>query len=116
VPYAEVADYYRAADCFVLASLQEGFGRVYLEAQMHGLPVIAHRHPVMEFVLGEHGHLTDLTEAGSLAKEVAGSLAKPTNEATAHERWNSVRERFSWDSLRPRYREMFFRCAEHSVK
>ena len=115
MPYAEVADYYRAADCFVLASLQEGFGRVYLEAQMHGLPVIAHRHPVMEFVLGEHGNLADLTEAGALAKEVAVSLGKPTNEATAHERWISVGERFGWDSLRPSYREMFFRCAEDPV-
>ena len=65
VSYTEVGDYYRAADCFVLASLQEGFGRVYLEAQMHGLPVIAHRHPVMEFVLGEHGTLADLNEAGA---------------------------------------------------
>ena len=52
VPYKEVADYYRAADIFILASLQEGFGRVFLEALMHGLPVIAHDHPVMRFVLG----------------------------------------------------------------
>ncbi|HYF34721.1 MAG TPA: glycosyltransferase, partial [Prosthecobacter sp.] len=31
----EVAAYYRAADVFVLASLAEGFGRVYIEALMH---------------------------------------------------------------------------------
>jgi glycosyltransferase involved in cell wall biosynthesis len=112
VPYAEVGNYYQAADCFALASLQEGFGRVYLEAQMHGLPVIAHRHPVMEFVLGEHGTLADLTHAGAMAREVADSLHRPTTAATARERWNSVRERFGWDSLRPHYREMFVRCAK----
>ena len=55
VPYEQVFDYYRAADVFVLASLKEGFGRVYLEALMYGLPVIAHRHPVMEYVLGGEG-------------------------------------------------------------
>lgn len=116
VPYADVGDYYRAADCFVLASLQEGFGRVYLEAQMHGLPVVAHRHPVMEFVLGEHGTLADLSQAGALAREVTISLSQPTNVETAHERWRSVRERFGWDLLQPRYREMFVRCAERPMQ
>jgi 1,2-diacylglycerol 3-alpha-glucosyltransferase len=116
VPYANVGDYYRAADCFVLASLQEGFGRVYLEAQMHGLPVIAHRHPVMEFVLGEHGTLADLTQAGALAREVADSLHRPTTDATARERWSSVGERFGWDSLQSRYREMFVRCAGQAMQ
>lgn len=114
VPYAEVSDYYRAADCFVLASLQEGFGRVYLEAQMHGLPVIAHRHPVMEYVLGEHGILADLRQAGTLSRELTVLLQRPNSEATACKRWSSVRGRFGWDSLRSNYREMFVRCAEES--
>ena len=67
VPYHDVAPYYAAADCFVLASLAEGFGRVFLEALAYGLPVIAHRHPVMEYVLGEHGVLADLSVPGTLA-------------------------------------------------
>jgi glycosyltransferase involved in cell wall biosynthesis len=33
--------YYSAADCFVLASVEESFGIVLLEALMYGLPVIA---------------------------------------------------------------------------
>jgi glycosyltransferase involved in cell wall biosynthesis len=111
VPYERVGDYYRAADCFALGSLREGFGRVYLESLMHGLPTIAHRHPVMEYVLGSVGTLADLSAPGGLARELPKALAGAGDAAAAHARWQSVRERFDWDVLRPRYREMFRACA-----
>jgi glycogen(starch) synthase len=37
----QIGLYYSAADCFVLASVEESFGIVLLEALMYGLPVIA---------------------------------------------------------------------------
>ena len=52
----------------MLASLREGFGRVYLEALMNGLPVVAHRNEVTEFVLGEEGYLIDLLQVGGSEK------------------------------------------------
>lgn len=107
VPYEKVAEYYRAADCFVLASLKEGFGRVYLEALMHGLPVIAHRHPVMEYVVGDAGTLGDLSQPGNLAGLLAAELKSPNNETLMRRRWESVRDRFSWPVLAPAYQAMF---------
>jgi 1,2-diacylglycerol 3-alpha-glucosyltransferase len=107
VPYEKVAEYYRAADCFVLASSKEGFGRVYLEALMHGLPVIAHRHPVMEYVVGEAGTLGDLSQPGNLAGLLAAELKSPNNETLMRRRWESVRDRFSWPVLAPAYQAMF---------
>ena len=105
-----VFDYYRAADCFVLASLREGFGRVYLEALMHGLPVIAHRHPVTEYVLGEIGMLADLSRPGELACLLADELRRPRAPWLTLSRWQCVRDRFGWDHLRPIYRKMFESC------
>jgi glycosyltransferase involved in cell wall biosynthesis len=111
VPYPRVDDYYRAADIFVLASLQEGFGRVYLEALMHGLPVIAHQHPVMRYVLGEFGVLGDLTRQGELARILAEELSKPSDQRQMMRRYTAVKDRFSWPVLAPRYLEMFASAA-----
>src|SRR4029077_18394116 len=37
----KAADYYRNADLFILPTLSDGFAITQLEAQAHGLPVIA---------------------------------------------------------------------------
>jgi 1,2-diacylglycerol 3-alpha-glucosyltransferase len=111
VPYHEVAPYYAAADCFVLASQSEGFGRVFLEALAHGLPVIAHRHKVMQYVLGAHGVLADLSVEGALARELRQVLARPADGPAMRQRWASVRRRFGWEALAPEYRRMFEHAA-----
>ena len=112
VPYEKVSAYYRAADCFVLASLHEGFGRVFLEALMHGLPVIAHAHPVTEFVLGGQGILGDLSKPGELALLLRAELHAHNNQKLGQQRWQSVRDRFSWEVLASDYRKMFEACAQ----
>ena len=116
VSYEQVADYYRAADVFTLASLQEGFGRVYLEALIHGLPVIAHDHPVMRYVLGDEGTLADLSKPGALAQELAAELQRPNTPEAAARRRDSVRTRFSWPVLASQYREMFCAAAAQPQK
>jgi 1,2-diacylglycerol 3-alpha-glucosyltransferase len=98
-----VADYYRAADTFVLPSLREGFGRVLVEASAHGLPCLAHGGPAQRFVLGELDPGLDLHEAAALAAALWAQLARGPDAAAARRRHASVRERFGWDRLAPRY-------------
>ena len=111
MPHTQIADYYRAADIFVLGSLQEGFGRVFLEALVHGLPVIAHDHAVMRFVIGGHGRLADLSKPGALSEQLRFALPTPNTPEAAAERRESVRQRFNWPVLAPQYRDMFIDCA-----
>ncbi len=109
VPAGEVADYYAAADVFVLASTREAFGRVLVEALAHGLPCIAHDYDVPRWVLGEHGTFADLTVPGGLADAVSEVLGVPDGRAA--DRHAYVRAHYSWEALRPRYVELIRRVA-----
>jgi 1,2-diacylglycerol 3-alpha-glucosyltransferase len=101
VPAAEMPDHYRASDALVLASLWEMFGRVLVEAQSHGLPCLAHEHPVMQWVLGEHGDTADLRQPGAVAAWLQGPI--DASDDARHRRHRSAYERFSWDTLADRY-------------
>ncbi|MCP6759266.1 MAG: glycosyltransferase family 4 protein [Fischerella sp. CENA71] len=110
VPYEQVREYYKTADLFTLASLQEGFGRVYLEALIHGLPCVVNDHPVMRYVLKEQGTFADLSQPGSMAQAIANILRQPQSPELMIQRREYVRERFSWKSLAPAYMQMFHDC------
>lgn len=110
VPYEQVTDYYQAADLFVLGSLQEGFGRVYLEALIHGLPCIVNDHPIMRYVLGDEGTFTDLSVPGSMSKGIFTLLQKSLIPEVMIKRREFVRQRFSWERLAPDYLKMFRSC------
>lgn len=110
VPYEQVAHYYQVADVFALGSLQEGFGRVYLEALIHGLPCIVNDHPVMRYVLDTQGTFADLCQPGSMAKAITDILKQPRSPEAMIKRREYVRERFSWQSLAPCYMQMFRDC------
>jgi glycosyltransferase involved in cell wall biosynthesis len=112
VPPADMADHYRASDVFVLASLWESFGRALVEAQSHGVPCLAHYHPVMSWVLGEAGDTTDLREPGNLAAWLAGLTAADFSDDARRRRHRSAYERFSWTMLADRYAEMLRAAAQ----
>ena len=69
-PRERMADLYRTADVFTLASLKEMIGIVLLEAAASGLPCVVHRHPVLEWVVGPGGAAIDMTADGALAAEL----------------------------------------------
>ncbi|MBC7782495.1 MAG: glycosyltransferase family 4 protein [Burkholderiales bacterium] len=110
VPYGHVGEYYKAADVFTLASLSEGFGRVYIEAMIAGLPCVVHDHPIMRYVLGGLGIHVDMAAPGACSLALATELSKPFDPAAAIERRESVRTRFAWKSLQSDYTAMFRKC------
>ena len=108
---AEVHDYYRLADIFTLASLTEGFGRVYVEALGHGLPCLVDDNPVTRFVLGDDGEYGEFAKLGALAQLLLTRMANPRDAAWRRARSALTRRRFSWELLAPKYLRMFERAA-----
>jgi glycosyltransferase involved in cell wall biosynthesis len=111
VPSERMPDVYRASDAFVLASLWEGSPRALVEALSHGLPCLTHDYPVMIWLMGGHGAAADFTQPGALAGLLAGLRDDDLGEPAREARHASVHERFSWDSLAPRYVEFLRRVA-----
>lgn len=110
----QVADYYMLADAFVLASLHEGFGRVFLEAMAYGLPCLAHDYEVTRFIL-EEAYLSNFELTGSLASLVPQALAESSDVSKRYVRHRAVYERFSWEKLRPDYAKLIQKCAMVNV-
>jgi len=110
VPYEEVAAFYKVANCFILASLNEGFGRVLVEALASGLPCLAHDYSIPCFVLGEEGYFADFTKEGSLTRLLNTVLAEGEDMTKPYLRHQSAYDRFSWDRLLPAYIDMIHYC------
>ncbi len=106
----EIGEYYKSADVFVLASLNEGFGRVFLEAMKYGLPCLAHDYEVARFVLGNHGYFANFAQSDGLTTLIRKVLSQE-NESEKYARHQAVYERFSWECLRNDYLEMIKLCA-----
>lgn len=112
VASAEVADYYKAADLFVLTSLIEGFGRVFLEAMSYGLPCLVHDYEITRYVLGKEGYFANFEQSGSLTHLISEVLAANPDVTQQIQRHRAVYDRFSWEKLRPDYIDMIQQCAD----
>ena len=105
VDQGDLPDLYRAADLFVLPSMGEGFGIVYLEAMACGTPALGlaiggTADPLSD---GELGILVPVD--ASLASAISAALARDKPDAL--ELSQRVRERFGIDAFRKRVAQAF---------
>lgn len=99
---AELSQLYREATVFVMPSLVEGFGQVYLEALAHGLPVVGSRNSCLPDI-GDEQHGIFLTDPGNvdalvvLLEQLSSRLPGDRSiRASASDR----ARRFTWPSFR----------------
>jgi phosphatidylinositol alpha-1,6-mannosyltransferase len=77
----------------------EGFGIAYLEAGIHGLPVVAGAQggALDAVVHGETGLLVDPNDIASLADAIAGLLLDPERSARLGEQGAKHARQFTWE-------------------
>ncbi len=110
----ELSQAYAEADLFVLPSLKEGFGIVFLEAMFNGLPVVAARAGgSMDVVVnGQTGILVTPNDGEELARAVSGLLANSTQRermgAAGRQR---VMEQFQFEHFASRWQRWLVQLA-----
>jgi len=103
VPFSDIHKFYLCADVFSLCSLTEGFGRVYLEALMFGLPVFAHDYAISREVMKEMGIYVDMAVDGALSDAI---MAKQPEVYTKEQKREFVFREYDWSVLKGRYEDM----------
>jgi len=98
VPRGKTSDFYRTADVLIFPTLSDGFGLTQLEAQTHGLPVIASRHCGDVVKHGVNGLLLGEPTADAIIEALRFCLADPARLA-AFSAASRVEDRFSIDKL-----------------
>ncbi len=107
VPLHEMPAYYETASVFCLPTTKEAFGRVFVEALSHGLPVVATNFgPIPELVIeGDTGHLVDSGDVRSLADRLVGLLDDPARCRRLGRRgYGLAQERYNWETTGMRIR------------
>lgn len=105
MPPQSLVDLYRAADCFVMSSLLEGFSSALVEAMASGLPVVATDVPGIRGVVtsGQDALLVPAKSADLLAAamcrlmqdpELCSAAASAARSAAAHYKWPRVVEAY----------------------
>lgn len=106
----DVAEYLRAADLFVLPSLQEGMSNSLLEAMASGLPVVATRIGGVTDVV-EEGRTAIVVSAGEtadLSRGIRALLANPLHaQALASRALQTIQESFGLESRVKRYLRLY---------
>lgn len=106
---AAVADYYRAADLFIMPSLSEGLPNAVLEAMASGLPCVAANVSGTREIV-EHGRTGYLFEADDL-EGLHAALHKVFEEAGGsfgRQARRKVENTFSIEKLARRYLELYY--------
>jgi glycosyltransferase involved in cell wall biosynthesis len=101
----QAAEFYRDADVFILPTLSDGFAITQLEAQAHGLPVIASRCSGNVVENGVNGIILDEPSAACIARAIRDCIASPDRlEKLAFA--SRVRDEFTIDGLARQLQEL----------
>lgn len=100
--FTEMPEVYRNADVFSLASPDEAFGIVFVEAMASGLAVVAHNGPRQQFVVGDGGVLLNVNDPVAYAEALKSVLDDAPSSPARKQASN-----FDWRQVVPAYTKLF---------
>ncbi|MGH8855253.1 MAG: glycosyltransferase family 4 protein [Telluria sp.] len=109
LPHERLPEAYAAADVFVLGSLFETFGIVYIEAMAMGVPVIATEHPNQRSII-QQGIFVDMRKSGAVAAVLNSTSAQQLREIGMRGR-EVVEREYNLEHLKNRYLEQYHAIA-----
>jgi glycosyltransferase involved in cell wall biosynthesis len=108
--HRDMPDCYRSADIFSLASPNEAFGNVFIEALASGLNVVANDGMRQRFILGDAGYYCNVFDARAYANKLSEALHDHRAEQ------NVCRARtFRWDDVVSAYQDLFLALANQKT-
>ena len=112
VPFEELRRRYNSSDLFLLASKEEGFGIVLLEAQSCGLPVVAFKNSGIREAVddGRSGLLVDTYEA--MAEAAISLLNDDARRMAMGDEARKFAAGFTWDGIAERVEKVYERVAD----
>jgi glycosyltransferase involved in cell wall biosynthesis len=104
----DLVRHFQEADLFVLPSLAEGFGHVYLEALSCGVPIICTENTGGADIIrnGESGWTIPAGDAAALADCLSWALSHRRQLREMREAARTAAEGYSWQHFRQRVREV----------
>lgn len=116
MPPQSLVDLYRAADCFVMSSLLEGFSSALVEAMASGLPVVATDVPGIRGVVtsDEDALLVPAKSADLLAAAMCRLMLDPELCSAAASAARSAAAHYSWPRVIETYERLYLALAGKS--
>lgn len=106
VSEAELVKYYRIGDIFVLPTLYEGFGIVYLEAMASSLPIISTNVGAVPEVIGSCGMIIQPKDPNKLASAILELIKDPAKQQLMRENGlNKVKTEYNRENILSAYLE-----------
>lgn len=108
IPDHEVEAHFTMSDCYVMPSVKEGFGIVFIEAMFYNLPVIAGNQDGSTDALrkGEFGLLVNPTDVHEIRNSIIKVLENPSNYKVSK---RSLLHYFSYSSYKLKINHLFLK-------
>ncbi len=115
VPYFDkkLPQFYKACDLFVLPTLYEGFGYVFLEAMASGLPIISTTVPAVPEVVGDAGILIPPKRPDVLAEQILRVIYDDKLKKQLVAKALSRVKKYSWSELIIEYEKAYESVLKH---